>query len=535
MIRLLKKNFINVVVALISILLVGDILVTYFNNSIIIKNRALQREAETIKLYMEQIGKSTIHGVDIGLRGFVIIREERFFSPVDSAFMRKDSIISNIETRLIAQGYPKLQEFRALTDSLNAYFAYCFHLRDLLARGEDKEFYRLFGSDKGLYLWLQYLACQKNIGTFEDDINRAAQTRYNAALKGNYILQVVLFLICFPTLIYTAYYTKRTVSLTELLRQTEADKNKLLIEQNILLEKTVAERTSEIVAQNEELQSQSEEISSQRDVLALQNKKLQEAHVIIEKQNQEIQSKNDQLEVEVSARTQELQSANQELVEQNNQLEQFAFIAAHNLRAPLARIMGLAHILELAAEDRDRTQILHKMVSSTNDLDCVIKDLNAILEIKKHTSNLIEVDLRHALERVHKTLEKEFEETNAKLKSEFTVDKVFAVPPYVESILYNLISNAIKYRHPDRDPLIVIKTWADNDYVCLSVSDNGLGIDLSKHKSSMFGLYKRFHLHMEGKGLGLYLIKTQMIALGGKIDVESELDKGTTFLVYFKR
>jgi signal transduction histidine kinase len=531
----MKANFISIVVVLISILLVADILLTYYNNSIITKNRELQMETEKTKLYTEQIGKSTIHGVDIGLRGYAIIREPRFFTPVDSAFMRKDSILSNIETRLVAQGYPKLDEFRVLKDSLEMYFRYCFHMRDLLAQGRDDEFRQLFTSDKGLYLWLQYLACQRNIATFEDHINAEAQKQYNAALKGNHILQIVLFLICFPTLLYTAYYTRKTFKLTELLRKTEADKNEILTEQNLLLEKTVAERTGEIVAQNEELQSQSEEIASQRDTLMLQNKKLQEAQKIIEQQNQEILYKNDELETEVNARTHELKNANQELVEQNNQLEQFAFIAAHNLRAPLARIMGLAHILELAAEERDRTQILHKLVSSTTDLDSVIRDLNSILDIKKHTANLIEVDLRHALDRVHKTLEKEFEDTNATLKSELQIDKVYAVPPYVESVLYNLVSNAIKYRHPDRNPLITVCAKPEKDFVCLSVSDNGLGIDLYKHKSSMFNLYKRFHLHMEGRGLGLYLIKTQMIALGGRIDVESEPEKGSTFFAYFKR
>jgi signal transduction histidine kinase len=522
-------------VAVISILLVADILVTYYNNSIIIKNRELQLEAETIKLFTEQIGKSTIHGVDIGLRGFAIIREDRFFGPVDSAFLRKDSILTSIETRLVKQGYPKLEEFRELRDSLNEYFTYCFRLKDLLVTHQEQEFYRFFSSDKGLYLWLQYLRCQKNIAAFEDRINAEAQRSYDAALQGNHILQIGLFLICFPTLLYTAYYTKKTVRLSDLLRQTEADKNKLLLEQNIVLEQNVNERTKEIVTQNEELHSQSEEIASQRDVLAMQNKQLQEAQKIIEKQNQEILFKNDELEIEVTARTQDLKNANQELVEQNNQLEQFAFIAAHNLRAPLARIMGLAHILELSDEECERMQILHKLVSSASDLDNVIKDLNAILDIKKHTSNLVEVDLKHTLERVCKTLEREFEETNATLESEFEADKVYAVPPYVESIFYNLISNAIKYRDPDRHPVIKVKTKLEKDFVVLSVTDNGLGIDLAKYKSSMFSLYKRFHLHMEGKGLGLYLVKTQMIALGGKIDVESRLDKGSTFFVYFKR
>src|SRR5688572_10177939 len=99
MLNSLKKNFINLVVALISLLLLADILLTFFNNRIISENRALQQEAEEIKIYAEQIGKSTIHGIDIGLRGYALIREDRFFTPVDSAYMRKDSIIANLEMR----------------------------------------------------------------------------------------------------------------------------------------------------------------------------------------------------------------------------------------------------------------------------------------------------------------------------------------------------------------------------------------------------------------------------------------------------
>jgi signal transduction histidine kinase len=112
---------------------------------------------------------------------------------------------------------------------------------------------------------------------------------------------------------------------------------------------------------------------------------------------------------------------------------------------------------------------------------------------------------------------------------------VYAVLPYVESIINNLLTNAIKYRHPDRHPIIQISTTIDNEYVCLKVKDNGLGVDLSKYRNDIFNLYKRFHLHVDGKGLGLYLVKTQVTALGGKIDIESEPEKGTTFLVYFKR
>jgi signal transduction histidine kinase len=524
-----EKNFIYVVVAIINVLLIADIVVTYYNNTIIERNRALQNEAETIKLFTEQIGKSTIHGIDIGLRGYAIMREDRFFSPVDSAILRKDSILNNIESRLIKQGYNKLDEFHVLRDSLQEYVNFCLRMRKLLAEGKESEFLALFSSDKGLFLWLQYLQCQKNIAAFEDRINAAAQSRYGAALRRNYVLQIFLFVICLPTLLYTAFHTRKTFKLSYLLHQSEADKNKLLTEQNQQLETSVTERTKEILLQSEALQQQSEEIASQRDTLAEQNKKLLQAHTIIERHNEV-------LEAEVDLRTQQLKQANQELIDQNNQLEQFAFISAHNLRAPLARILGLAHIMELSDVQQEKESVMQRLVTSTKDLDNVIRDLNTILDIKKHTSNFIEVDLQASLERVNKSLEREYEETNARLNSDFNAaQKVYAVGPYVDSILYNLISNSIKYRHPEREPKIIIRTQLEHEYVKLTIADNGLGIDLLKHRKSMFNLYKRFHLHMEGRGLGLYLIKTQMVALGGKIDVESEPEIGTTFSVYFKK
>jgi signal transduction histidine kinase len=100
--------------------------------------------------------------------------------------------------------------------------------------------------------------------------------------------------------------------------------------------------------------------------------------------------------------------------------------------------------------------------------------------------------------------------------------------------LYNLISNAIKYRDPDRSPVIDIKTEKLADEIRLTVSDNGLGIDTSVHRDKLFTLYSRFHTHLEGKGLGLYLVKTQITAMGGRIEIESEVNKGSTFRVYFR-
>lgn len=273
-----------------------------------------------------------------------------------------------------------------------------------------------------------------------------------------------------------------------------------------------------------------------QETLSFQNKQLQEAQTIIREQSEEIQSLNDHLKLEVDNRTQELQKTNEELIEHNNQMEQFAFIAAHNLRAPVARVLGLANLIQMGESEEDKKTALDKLICSTHDLDQVVKDLNAILNIKRHTGNFAEVDLNDSLTRTKRILEKEIEDTDTRIMHNFAeASKVYAIAPYVESILYNLISNAIKYRDPERTPYVAIKTTQENEFVCLAVMDNGLGIDLRKYKQNIFSLYKRFHLHVEGKGLGLYLVKTQIEALGGRVEVRSEPNEGTTFQVYFKR
>ena len=112
---------------------------------------------------------------------------------------------------------------------------------------------------------------------------------------------------------------------------------------------------------------------------------------------------------------------------------------------------------------------------------------------------------------------------------------IYSVRPMVHSILYNLISNAIKYRSTERQPVITISSSEDDLFYELTVADNGLGIDLSRDKDNLFKLYKRFHHHMEGKGLGLYLVKLQSEALGGNVTVSSELNKSTTFTVRLRK
>ncbi len=295
--------------------------------------------------------------------------------------------------------------------------------------------------------------------------------------------------------------------------------------------KILQERQDEIEVQNEELKSSKEEITAQWDVVTEQNLKLEEARSTIERQNEETKLRNDNLEMEVQART-------KELLEYNKQLEQFAFISAHNLRAPVARILGLGNVLNLNLREDDENKIIYQnMVATALELDRVVRDLNTILEIRKNNNTFLsEINLAEELALVKIYVKKEIEDTATKISSDFSDAPVIrSVKPYVESILHNLLTNAIKYRHPERTPAITLKSEVAGEFICLIVSDNGLGIDTELFKEKIFKLYQRFHSHVEGKGLGLYLIKTQIEALGGKIELESRLNEGTVFKVYFKK
>src|SRR5687767_7921282 len=140
---LLKKNIIYLTVAVIGILLAGDILFTYYNNSIIERNRELQEEVETVRRYYDAVGKSLIHSLDIGLRGFAIVRNPQFSAPMDNARLWKDSILSNLEKPLEKLNYD-FTTYAVFKDSLDAYEDYCFRLKQLLQEEKQQEFLSIF-------------------------------------------------------------------------------------------------------------------------------------------------------------------------------------------------------------------------------------------------------------------------------------------------------------------------------------------------------------------------------------------------------
>lgn len=224
-----------------------------------------------------------------------------------------------------------------------------------------------------------------------------------------------------------------------------------------------------------------------------------------------------------------------DLVQRNKDLEQFAYIVSHNLRGPVANILGIANILQQAeTREKDRSEALAGIFIATSKLDDVILDLNRILDTKQEVATRKEtVVFQEIVNSTAVGIESIIQKNNVSIVTDFTrVSTILTIRSFLQSIFYNLISNSIKYKQPNVDLVIRITSYQENDGVKIVIADNGMGIDLTTQGSKVFGLYKRFHPnHAEGKGMGLFMVKTQVESIGGEISIKSEVNKGTEFTI----
>lgn len=223
-----------------------------------------------------------------------------------------------------------------------------------------------------------------------------------------------------------------------------------------------------------------------------------------------------------------------ELINKNNDLMQFNYIVSHNLRAPIANILGLVSVLNYQNSESETKKIIEYIGQSIFKMDDLVKDLNEMLAIRSLISSKKEiVNIENVIDSIFHSIEKQRVESNAIINVDIKNDatEILTVKSYFESILYNLLSNAIKYRSPLRQLELSVIIKKENDKFKIKISDNGIGIDLVQNGKDLFGLYKRFNVEQEGKGLGLYMVKNQIEAINGEIKIESELNKGTTFLI----
>ncbi len=226
-----------------------------------------------------------------------------------------------------------------------------------------------------------------------------------------------------------------------------------------------------------------------------------------------------------------------ELTQNNKDLKQFSYITSHNLRAPLSNLIGLLNLIEdIPVENTELEEIIGGFTKSTHLLNETINDLVKVIIIKDNPSmQKEEVSLQEVFENVFSQLSFQIELHKPIIKLKFDrVPLLNTNKAYIESILLNLLTNSIKYKSENRKLKISIMAEQIDHKAILTFKDNGIGIDLERNRDKVFGLYQRFHNYPDSKGLGLYLVKSQVETMGGTISIDSEVNKGTTFTITFK-
>jgi len=226
-----------------------------------------------------------------------------------------------------------------------------------------------------------------------------------------------------------------------------------------------------------------------------------------------------------------------DLLQRNKDLEQFSYIVSHNLRSPVANIVGISNaIADFGLTEAEKNEFMEELVTSVKKLDNVIIDLNDILQIRNHVNESSEkVKFSEILNDIKSGIIASGDNKGVMISGDFTeIDEISTLKSYIHSIFYNLISNSIKFRQHESIPVIEIKSKVNAGKIELAFKDNGIGIDVEKNGKYMFGLYKRFHPgYAEGRGMGLFMVKTQVESLGGKISLQSKINQGTEFKIEF--
>ncbi|SFG91796.1 sensor histidine kinase [Pedobacter insulae] len=224
------------------------------------------------------------------------------------------------------------------------------------------------------------------------------------------------------------------------------------------------------------------------------------------------------------------------VTEQNKRLLNFSYIVSHNLRSHASNMQGIISLIENASTADERNEMVQLLKTVAENLNETLLNLNNVVNIQSSLNIIVEaLNLNDYIERTLANL-------NAHILNK-QVSIINKVPEnvlvnynraYLESVLLNLISNAIRYSRHDTPPIITLTCTAENGQQVLAVADNGIGIDLKKYGDKIFGMHQTFNGNPDARGYGLFITKNQIEALGGKIEVTSQLNQGTTFKVYFK-
>jgi light-regulated signal transduction histidine kinase (bacteriophytochrome) len=222
------------------------------------------------------------------------------------------------------------------------------------------------------------------------------------------------------------------------------------------------------------------------------------------------------------------------IVSQNDRLYNFAHIVSHNLRSHTGNLELIVSLLnDPETSKKEQAEYLQNLNLVSNSLNETIVHLNEVVAIQLNEKKLVEVNIEDSFHTVQNSMSKIIESNHAQLTTNFQVKSIQYIAAYMDSILLNLLTNAIKFRQPDKLLKIKVSTFLENNKTVLTFSDNGIGIDLKKNEDKLFGMYKTFHNNDDSRGIGLFMTKNQIESLNGKIEVSSTLNEGSTFKIIF--
>ncbi len=238
---------------------------------------------------------------------------------------------------------------------------------------------------------------------------------------------------------------------------------------------------------------------------------------------------------EEKLKTLHLQKTSEIIASQNSRLFNFAHIVSHNLRSHTSNLSLIVQLIDDLQSVDEKLELIDSIKDISESLNTTIEHLNDVVTIQTKTDqNKIDVSFKETLQIVSKSIKHIIMEGHVVIESDFSeAQSIQYIPAYMESILLNLITNAIKYKHEERNAIIKLKTYIENDKTILEVTDNGRGIDMERFGKKLFGMYKTFHYNEDAVGIGLFITKNQVESLNGEIFVESEVEKGTTFKIQF--
>ena len=232
----------------------------------------------------------------------------------------------------------------------------------------------------------------------------------------------------------------------------------------------------------------------------------------------------------------DLNTSLQLVTEQNKRLLNFSYIVSHNLRSHTSNIESIIYLIESVETEDERNEMMHLLKSVSNSLDDTMIHLNEVVNINTNINLVTKpLILNDYINKTKEILSEQIQLNNVLFVTNIPDDAtIFYNSAYLESIIYNLVSNAIRYKHLDRKLIITINLYKENGKDVVEFKDNGIGIDLGRNGNKIFGMYKTFSNNSDARGIGLFITKNQIDAMGGNITVESEINVGSTFKIYIK-